>query len=316
MQLSLSMLNDKLYFLITTQKVASTWVLKYYNEKNYPNQPPVLDELYNPNLEWDDKKEIWKVSKRGDVNGYLDGDKNETELFSKEHNDALSTFNKWLKGKITKDIIILIRDPQVRWESAFIQDYIRGFFQQGHNNFNFNMRTILRSSKFSTSDIYQAWIDNPYDLSGNNIHHPEDIKGYQEDKFYLQCEGVKVLMKEYLVEVMNDTHHIWFNHNKLYHTLLLQILSEIKDKNNIKIIDIDKSNLEKVMNKYEVGASQGYGRHNQSGILRKLLREVLNDEIQGSPELQDFGAKLHSKLKFEQNSYNLLSKYRDKNFDI
>ena len=203
MQLSLSMLNDKLYFLITTQKVASTWVLKYYNQKNFPNQPPVLDELYNPNLEWDDRKHIWKVSKRDDVEG--------GESFSKEHNDALSTFNKWLKGKITKDIIILIRDPQLRWQSAFIQDYIRGFFQQGHNNFNFNMRTILRSSKFSTSDIYQAWIDNPYDLSGNNIHHPEDLPGFSDEKFNLQCEGVKVLIKEYLVEVMNDTHHIWNN---------------------------------------------------------------------------------------------------------
>jgi len=307
MQLSLSLLNDKLYFLITTQKVASTWVLKYYNKKEAPNQPPIIDELYSPNITWDETKEKWTI----DLN-----ENNQDGAFSKHYNDALSTFNNWLNGKVTKDVIILIRNPQSRWESAFIQDYIRGFFQQGHNNFNFNMRTILRSSKFSTSDIYQAWIDNPYDLSGNNIHHPEDLPGFSDEKFNLQCEGVKVLIKEYLVEVMNDTHHIWNNHNKLYHTLLLQILSEIKDKNNIKIIDIDKSNLEKVMNKYEVGASDGYGRHNQSGILRTLLRDVLNNEIQGHPDLNMFDTKLHSNLMFEQNSYNLLLKNRDKSFDI
>lgn len=308
MQLSLSLLDDKLYFLITTQKVASTWVLKYYNKKNYPNKPPVLDELYSPQLYWDEKKEKWVISTQGDVD-IKDLD------FSKEHLDALSTFNKWINGKITKDVIILIRDPQLRWQSAFIQDYIRGFFQQGFNNFNFNMRTILRTSKFSNGDIYKAWIDNPYNLSGNNIHHPEDIVNYQEEKFNLQCEGVKVLMKEYLVEVMNNTHHIWQNHNKLYHTLLLQILSEIKSKDNVKIIDIDKSNIEKVMNKYEVGASTGYGRHNESGVLRRLLREVINDEIQGDNVLCNFGSIIHSKLRFEQNSYNLLLKYRDKNFD-
>ena len=308
MQYSLSMINDKLYFLITTQKVASTWVLKYYNTINFPNQPPGLEELYNPNLYWNEKGERWEISPRK---------KGESKHLDKFHKDALSTFNNWIDGKLTKDVVILIREPNRRWESAFIQDYLKGFFHSWEQHVGYNMRTILKSSKFSKPEILEAWTDNPYNFSSNGLNDLLNNPTVNNQKFNLQCEGVKVLIKEYLLQAMNDSHHIWTHHNKLYHTIILQLLYEIKEKNNVRIIDIDKSSLQNAMNKYEVGNSDfDHGIHNQAGLYRKLLREVLHHEIQTYPEFENFGIKLTSQLQSEIHSYNILSKYRDKNFDI
>jgi len=248
--------DAKMYMLITSTKMASTYLMNYYNQIDTPVEQNLFQINYTP------------------TDGWLADPLNDSLKDSSAHINLTQFLNK---GSIKKDVIILIRDPWSRFLSAFIEDYIKPLFLD-RGSFHLLGSLLLESGPncpgFEESEIeeYKKNWNTPQIFEDL---HPDESTDFGEHHLKYTGELMNVIYAlTYRRLSQYDFKVFQVNHNK-YHSLISNILNTSKQK-NLLIVDIDKYKIDTLLNKYEIGITKNtselwYSAKGMKQVLKKVL---------------------------------------------
>ena len=135
--------NTKFCLIINTTKIGSQYVRKF---NHYENKEGVPDTELNVEL---------VIKKDNSIKWHID---NGGDKISKEHLSDYNALDSFLNGTITKDVIILIREPFERFISAFNQDFIKYIFNPNTDCLHFLGLSILKNKE--NKSLYEWWSNN------------------------------------------------------------------------------------------------------------------------------------------------------------
>ena len=275
--------------IITTDKIASSFIRNYYEYDTYKNLP---SGIHLPK---------YAISLPYEKNSY------ETNIPRDTNNEKLisitNTLDEFLNKKYTKDVLILIRNPWNRFISAFVQDYIKPLFNNTFISKIF-ISTVLKN-KLEYSESYNDLIDvwKQYDYLLRNIES-EDT---QVTSNILPI--FKILLKEILLSYVSFQSNSQEGHNGSYHTSILSLVNDMNTNSKIKILDISNDNIEDELRKYNFKSNYRYGdRENTSTFYTNIINDLINRE----EELKYFKKIITESLSEEILSYNKLYEKRNK----
>lgn len=278
--------DTKYALILTTEKVASTYLLHYFKDYIITAENDEYNESIDiPNLtfEWDITK-----SKAGKWTIQHDSNLKDDDFLDKKN----KTIDLFLKGKLKKDVIILIRNPWERFVSGFLQDYLKPIYTNPITFF-FIGTTIL--DKDEDTSMYDWWIKNKSIIENvsNDNEWPEDI-------IFVKC--LNYIFKNIIKQWFESGSNVFFGHNSPYHIKLLHLLFNIKNRDTIKIFDIDTADLDTIFGKYFPGGKI-MGKKHVTGRYKDILNSVFknNDE-----DLKQIKEHIVNKIQLEGSAYATL----------
>lgn len=266
----ISVHNQKHCLVITTQKIATQYLDRFFND------------ISPSNFKVRRLEHKWSI----DIDDTLANENSQI----KKHYDGIDLF---LNGKLNKDVIILIRDPWIRFKAALHEDYIKPFTTASNRNIIQLLGMIILKSNQNYSSL-KNWIDNRYMDTINGRWNDN------EDEEFIN--SLTEIYKELILIWWITDYSIQDGHNRPYHDLILRILLNNPNKQKVKIFDIDKVNLNEVLSKYSVGRKK-VDNQNIGGLGKKILSDLLDD----SHEFSDIKTKVITMLDTEIQSYLTLS---------
>ena len=269
-QNEISVHNQKHCLVITTQKIATQYLDRFFND------------ISPSNFKVRRLEHKWSI----DIDDTLANENSQI----KKHYDGIDLF---LNGKLNKDVIILIRDPWIRFKAALHEDYIKPFTTASNRNIIQLLGMIILKSNQNYSSL-KNWIDNRYMDTINGRWNDN------EDEEFIN--SLTEIYKELILIWWITDYSIQDGHNRPYHDLILRILLNNPNKQKVKIFDIDKVNLNEVLSKYSVGRKK-VDNQNIGGLGKKILSDLLDD----SHEFSDIKTKVITMLDTEIQSYLTLS---------
>jgi len=285
-------INTKFSLVLTHMKVGTQYLgrFKELEQKRSGNiSNAVLMGDIRVNLEFKDNKWI-----------RADDDLSNPNL--KSEYEVLDSF---LNGTIIKDVIILIRNPYERFISAFNQDNIKGLFTK-HNKFHvwFFVLSILKNIDSSDADILW-WYTNKELISDINLDVDESklktkFKHSPQD-FEIFLSIFQKILEEVITMWDKSNESIFSLHNQIHHQNIILLLSNNKNLNKVKIVDIDETNLDDVFSKYLVGVGEKLGKKNVGGFTKDIIKRIFLER-----EKRQTGRDIVKLLELEILSYDLL----------
>jgi|TARA_B100001094_G_scaffold319516_1_gene364449 hypothetical protein len=267
----LSIHNQKHCLVISTQKIATQYLDRFFNDISPSNF------------------KVRKVENKWSIDIDDDPMVNENSQI-KKHYDGIDLF---LNGKLDKDVIILIRDPWIRFKAALHEDFIKPFTRADNRNIIKLLGMIILKSNQNYSSL-KNWIADGYMDVG------DDSWNDNEDEEFIN--SLTEIYKELILTWWISNYSIQDGHNRPYHDLILRILLNNPNKQKVKIFDIDKVNLNEALSKYSVGRKT-VDIQNPGGLGKKILTDLLDD----SREFSDIKTQVITMLDTEIQSYLTLS---------
>ena len=266
--------------IISTTKIASTSIRDFYGYDEYSS-------IHLPcfNLDYIDGK--WNV-KIQDFN--LD---NGIDNIPKQIIDANDSFNKLVNGELSKDIIIVIRNPIKRFLSAFNEDFVTPILNINRFKLFGSLLLNTPSINMDKARLYELRNHiNDMGVSYIGVSHNQTQSDLTDS---LDKDVLDLIASIMLTEYSTKKFPIWSVHNTPYHSTLLPFINDLNA--NITIVDIDESDLSNYLNLYEDNPKK-LNRLNISSVMGKSLTYAFNERINN-----DF--ILHE-LQNEILSYNIL----------
>lgn len=271
--------NEKI-LIITTTKIASSYIRDYY-------------KLYNLNLQ-----HLVNVDVLSENRYYCHGNNN------KLVDDVDKDFKKLLNNELDKDVLILIRNPFHRWVSAFAQDYIKTLFELDDNLIKIFNDILLKSENIQPELLndfrklsirYDKYPFKEWD--GNEVWMRNLVKIEPYIKII-----TRAILTNYFQLIKFNKIRLNDNHNKDYHSILENILRYNKTS-NFKILDIDEDDLKLVLDLYEdvPKPKLGLSKKNDGSFFTKIIKDILTEN-----RFKNVENILYKKLLTEFNSYNFL----------
>lgn len=203
------------------------------------------------------------------------------------------------------ELLVLTRDPLKRYVSAINQDYIKPIFKS--NNASAVHTQIMMEYIFKDTTSY---INFPYTPEERMGRYLEIYRNRQHSDVQTNDDYIKAFPKDYLEflcfnvisrVISQPNYEVFRGHNSEWNTPLLQILNFVKNKNQIRVIDIDNQNLSAALSKYEIGTKSLDPIHTSKN-LKPIITKIINT--------LDIGDEFNSELL----SYNILKlNWGDKN---
>ena len=259
-------ITDK-FIVFSRQKMASSYLRmlwsKKYNQNNVSNLPWVtLNPFKSFNLINNFNEPEYSIPP---LNEYYD-------LIRNDFNNISKKVNK-------KDIIILIRNPQVMFLSAWYQDYITPILYSNNGTMKqpfHNIISILQNDDNIDDTIINSFIDsilsNRYDESGifnffNTGHHHSNV--IMESIINSRIKALSYLGESVISE-----------HNEFYLSKYNEfITSPYIDNSKIKIIDLDnkRTPLNELLNSYNCEEFPNI-KDNESYGWKKIIEKCFSSE--------------------------------------
>ena len=263
--------NTKFCLIINTLKIGSSYVKTFKKLENFTGEP---DGTFI--VEYSNRWFVGKTSHNQDLNY-----------------DALDSF---LNDTIKKDVIILIRDPYKRFISAFNQDFIKPIFNDVYNLHILGL-SILKNNE--NQSLYDWWESKNLSYSQSNvIAGPNSNNIYYDDldkTFKLCIEGI---IKSIINSWAKSKCDVNYNHNILYHPIIVNMV--FKNKNKFKIFDIDDVDMNDIFGKYLAGI-QSIGSPNESNFTKRIVSDIFNNN-------DTLKKNVKNQLKLECMAYGSLKK--------
>lgn len=298
--------NTPMCLIITTTKIASQFLLKYY---------------------WESKKTSSSEFTLSYESGEWAIDNAKLDFSSMEKEEEYLALKSWLIDKdLKKEVIILIRNPWDRFVSAFIQDYIKPIFAD-EETYHLLGTLLLESGphieRIPSEEIKKhidKWNSPKVFDKLSTIYDASIDFGSIDETLDINSTLNNVLASLIYRIISQDNYTVLNKHNSKYHLPILNLIHTIPQK-NISVVDIDKADLTKILNKFEVGngkslhayhTSKGMGDVVKSAFLQieklndglgeKYVRNVSNclaDESMAYEVLQKFFNEYKKKNKLE-----------------
>ena len=274
--------DTKHALIITKQKIGTNFVMSFFISEGIYSSPNMF-------ISYDVIKSHWNIeyASKGHIK--------EGESFQR-HKQSMNSF---LNGETRKDIIILIRNPYERFKSAIIQDLVKSYITPGPFGLATLGSYILENEVGSKDKRTMWWKDNRDKIGELSENMDNFTKDEEHGEVSQDC--LRIIFKALLSKWASETNKIDLPHNQPYHTTIQNMIIGARNTKNIKLFDIDKVNLNAVFSKYTVG-SQTIPKNNQSGILKKIVNELIELE-----EFKSVKEKFTHDCRFEVAAYNVLS---------
>ena len=264
----LKIYDTKYALIITSEKIASSYLNKFFRNEFIQSDTDgdgMGLSISLPQLKFDYTFDASNVGKWDvDIGGSTD-----ESILKKSENLKL-----FINGKLKKDVIILIKNPWKRFVSAFTEDYLKSIIINNHPHVLFQYgASCLKKDK----ELYDWWIYNKSLINRFKMlqQTTPETKELSSDENFYKC--IRYIIHDILMNWHNFNTNIFDGHNSMYHSKILHILFNIKNRNKIKIFDIDCNDLDKVFSKYTIG-TKSLGKVHTSGYFRNILESILNDE--------------------------------------
>jgi hypothetical protein len=240
---------------ITSNKVASRFLGSYF-----PNNSE-FDIEVNKDFTFDP-----------DTSFYQPNESKSKELLETIIEEYESIFSK----KVTKDILILYRNPFDRVLSGLIQNFYSDLFISLQNNsYDFKLRKILKDYSFGMS---------LYEKLAVGYSFPNDFKKFSE--------GEKVVLHELCIDYIYDapaTSILSTTHTNPYISYIYTMVMEDKiDSNKLKLLDITSSKgwLETLLKQYSLENKNDDDVYQHISTSNKPFTHIFspNSEILDLPE--------------------------------
>jgi len=274
--------DTKHALIITKQKIGTNFVMSFFISEGIYSSPNMF-------ISYDVIKSHWNIEYAS--TGHI----KEGESFQR-HKQSMNSF---LNSETRKDIIILIRNPYERFKSAIIQDLVKSYITPGP----FGLATLgsyILENEVGSKDKRTMWWRDNNDKIGE-LSENMDTFTKDEEHSEVSQDCLRIIFKALLSKWASETNKIDLPHNQPYHTTIQNMIIGARNTKNIKLFDIDKVNLNAVFSKYTVG-SQTIPKNNQSGILKKIVNELIELE-----EFKSVKEKFAHDCRFEVTAYNVLS---------
>ena len=274
--------DTKHALIITKQKIGTNFVMSFFISEGIYSSPNMF-------ISYDVIKSHWNIEYAS--TGHI----KEGESFQR-HKQSMNSF---LNSETRKDIIILIRNPYERFKSAIIQDLVKSYITPGP----FGLATLgsyILENEVGSKDKRTMWWRDNNDKIGE-LSENMDTFTKDEEHSEVSQDCLRIIFKALLSKWASETNKIDLPHNQPYHTTIQNMIIGARNTKNIKLFDIDKVNLNEVFSKYTVG-SQTIPKNNQSGILKKIVNELIELE-----EFKSVKEKFAHDCRFEVTAYNVLS---------
>jgi len=266
--------NTKFCLIINTVKIGTSYVRTLKRLENYTGEP---DGTFNIKLLTNTNSTRWWVGAQ------------KANVEDMNYN-ALDSF---LNGTIKKDVIILIRDPYERFISAFNQDFIKPIFNDVYNLHIIGQSILERNENQS---LYDWWKSSNLSYLQRNPITTQDTNNISYDDldktFKLCIESIIKSIANSWVESKCDTN---YNHNILYHPIIVNMV--FKNKNKFKIFDIDDVDMNDIFSKYLVG-KRNIGNLNQANFTKRIISDIFSENM--------LNKYVKDELKLEQMAYGSL----------
>lgn len=177
------------------------------------------------------------------------------------------------------ELLVLTRDPLKRYVSAINQDYIKPIFKS--NNAGAVHTQIMMEYIFKDTTSY---INFPYTPEERMGRYLEIYRNRQHSDVQTNDDYIKAFPKDYLEflcfnvisrVISQPNYEVFRGHNSEWNTPLLQILNFVKNKNQIRVIDIDNQNLSAALSKYEIGTKSLDPIHTSKN-LKPIITKIIN----------------------------------------
>lgn len=177
------------------------------------------------------------------------------------------------------ELLVLTRDPLKRYVSAINQDYIKPIFKS--NNASAVHTQIMMEYIFKDTTSY---INFPYTPEERMGRYLEIYRNRQHSDVQTNDDYIKAFPKDYLEflcfnvisrVISQPNYEVFRGHNSEWNTPLLQILNFVKNKNQIRVIDIDNQNLSAALSKYEIGTKSLDPIHTSKN-LKPIITKIIN----------------------------------------
>jgi len=268
--------DTKFCVIINHTKIGTQYVRTFNHAEKRAHEP---DTEFNVTLQFNkDGVSDWKIETGGEI--------------TKSHHLAdYDALNNFLNGTITKDVIILIRNPYERFISAFNQDFIKSLWNFNNDYLYFLGMSILSKDK-KDERLYSWWIKNRQMVQQYCIPNWERQMGI--DEMYMEC--ISAIIKSIIYSWKEATYPIDYKHNNSYHPTIVSMV--FNNKNKYKIFDIDNTDMNDVFGKYLVG-NTSLGKPNESNYTKQIVSDIINDD----KELKQY---IMFQLNLETMAYNSL----------
>lgn len=266
--------------VISATKMASTSIREFYGYNQYSH-------IHLPcfNLDYIDGK--WKAEIQ-DFN--ID---ESVDNIPEQVINANDSFNKLINGKLSKDIIVVIRNPIKRFLSAFHEDYISPI--KDLNVFKLFGGLLLNSKSIDMDKARLCEIKSHINNMDISLLNSQDSDINEDLINYLDRDTLNLIASILLKEYSIKKFPIWYNHNTPYHSTLLPFINDLN--NNVIIVDIDEQNLSNQLNVYEDNPRL-LKKLNKSTAMSNSLNYVFNERMNNEFILAE--------LQNEILSYNIL----------
>jgi len=270
--------------IITGPKIASSYIRDYYR--------------------------IWNYGHLTDVTIFMEGDLKHSVSINdknKSSNNVNDDFTKLFNNELDKDVLILIRNPYKRWVSAFVQDFIKTWFEINTVYIKFFLEIVLKYESIQPHLLKEFRTFNiQYDKYPFKEYNGDDRLIEESFKYtpYIKV-FIRGILTNYIQMLQSNQLRFWDNHNSLYHSVIDAIVR--KKKANYRIIDIDEMNLNSVLDLYKPANSS----RTKMNLLKKnegtYFTEIVKD-LMDTPRFKNTEVFINKLLRTEIDSYEFLKK--------